>query len=112
MNISKVSDTKPNQNPHHIDTRKLYDENLAQVVHIILKPGEKLKKHITPVDVLFYVLEGTGIIEIGEEKKEVTKDSLIESPAKIHHCWYNGSESNLRVLVVKIPKPEESTKLL
>ena len=112
MKIRKVSNTEPNQNPHQVDTRKLYDENLAQVVHIMLKPGEKLKKHITPVDVLFYVLEGKGIIEIGEEKMKVTKDSLIESPAKIPHCWYNESESNLRVLVVKIPRPEESTKLL
>ncbi|HEY5123463.1 MAG TPA: cupin domain-containing protein [Ignavibacteria bacterium] len=112
MNIRKVIDTEPNQNPHQVDTRKLYDENLAQVVHIMLKPGEKLKRHITPVDVLFYVLEGTGIIEIGEEKMEATKDSLIESPAKIPHCWFNESESILRILVVKIPKPEEPTKLL
>ena len=34
-----------------------------------IKPGKSLKKHVTPVDVFFYVLEGNGIVEIGDEKK-------------------------------------------
>jgi mannose-6-phosphate isomerase-like protein (cupin superfamily) len=112
MKLINLNETTQNPNPHGVNARKLYDENLAQMVHITLNPGEKLIKHITPVDVLFYVLEGTGIVEIGDEKKEVTKDTLIESPAKIPHCWYNESVSTLRVLVTKIPKPTESTKLL
>ena len=84
----------------------------AQVVHITLNPGESLKRHITPVDVFFYVLEGKGIIEIGEEKKEVGPDTLIESPAKIVHCWYNKSNEGLKILVIKVPRPTESTKIL
>ena len=71
-----------------------------------------IKKHITPVDVFFYVLEGTGVVEIGDEKKEVSLDTLIESPAKIPHCWYNESDKLLRVLVVKVPRPTETTRLL
>ena len=81
-------------------------------MHITLEPGESLKKHITPVDVFFYVLEGTGVVEIGEERKEVGPDTLIDSPAKIPHCWYNESDKVFRVLVVKVPRPTESTKLL
>lgn len=77
-----------------------------------IKPGESLKKHITPVDVFFYVLEGEGIIEIGDEKKNVSKDMLIESPAKIPHCWYNESVKNLRILIVKVPKPVKSTRVI
>ena len=98
--------------PHKVDVRKLYDTEHAMTVHITLQPGESLKKHITPVDVFFYVLEGVGIVEIGEEKKEVTKDSLIESPARIPHCWYNDGDETLRFLVVKVPRPTEETKLL
>ena len=30
-----------------------------------------IKRHITPVDVFFYVLEGTGVVEIGKEKQTV-----------------------------------------
>jgi quercetin dioxygenase-like cupin family protein len=78
----------------------------------LLKPGERLRRHVTPVDVMFYVLEGKGVVEIGDEKMAVGKDTVIHSPAKIVHCWYNESDSDLRVLVVKTPRPTESTVLL
>ncbi len=112
MKITRIRDTETNPNPHGIETKKIYDTEHALAVHILLKPGESLKRHITPVDVFFYVLEGTGVVEVGDEKQEVTEDTLIDSPAKIPHCWYNESEQILRVLVVKVPRPKESTRLL
>jgi mannose-6-phosphate isomerase-like protein (cupin superfamily) len=112
MKITKLTDSESRKNPHGVDARKLYDSEHAMATHITLKPGEQLKRHITPVDVFFYVLEGKGTIEIGEEIKEVEANTLIDSPAKIPHCWYNNHESDLRVLVVKVPKPKENTKVL
>ncbi|MDK2977599.1 MAG: hypothetical protein PWP52_313 [Bacteroidales bacterium] len=112
MKTITYSDAEARENPHGVDARGLYDSKHAMVTHMYIKPGEQLKKHITPVDVIFYVLEGTGIIEIGDEKKEVSKDTLIDSPAKIPHCWYNESDRVLRVLVIKVPKPEGKTKIL
>ena len=100
------------KNPHGVKASKLYDSEHAQAVHITLEPGESLKPHITPVDVFFYVLEGTGVVEIGDEKKEVGSDTLVDSPAGIPHCWYNESDEALRVLVTKVPRPTESTRLL
>jgi mannose-6-phosphate isomerase-like protein (cupin superfamily) len=58
------------------------------------------------------VLEGTGVVEIGDEKQTVRKDMLVESPARIPHRWTNEEESLFRVLVVTVPKPGEETKLL
>ena len=81
-------------------------------MQITLMPGESLRKHITPVDVFFYVLEGKGIVEIGDEKKEVVKDTFIDSPKGIIHCWYNQSHKKLRFMVVKTPFPTEPTKFL
>ena len=112
MKITAVKDVGSGPNPHHVDARKIYDTPHAIAVVITLKPGEALKKHITPVDVFFYVLEGSGIIEIGNEKQTVGKDMLVESPARIPHRWSNESSSVFRVLVVKVPKPTEETKLL
>lgn len=112
MKITEVSKVVSGPNPHHVDARKIYDTQHAMAVVITLQPGEALKKHITPVDVFFYVLEGTGVVEIGEEKQCVGKDMLIESPARIPHKWSNESKSVFRVLVVKVPKPMEETKLL
>ena len=112
MKLINVNNVETSENPHHVDARKIYDTKDAQAIHLTLNPGESLKRHITPVDVFFYVLEGTGIVEIGDEKKEVGPDTLIESPAKIVHCWYNESNEILRILVVKVPRPTESTKIL
>jgi len=112
MKIIKAKEADSLKNPHGVKVSKLYDTGHAQAIHITLEPGESLKKHITPVDVFFYVLEGTGVIEIGEEKKEVGPDTLIDSPAKIPHCWYNNGDKVLRILVVKVPRPTESTRLL
>ena len=105
MKIIEVVKTEKTETPHKVDVRKLYDKETAQVMHITLLPGEALKPHITPVDVFFYVLEGSPEILIGDEKLIVNVDSLVESPKDIVHCLYNNSESVARILVVKAPKP-------
>ncbi len=112
MKITEVEKVVSGPNPHHVDARKIYDSPHAMAVVITLQPGEALKKHITPVDVFFYVLEGSGVVEIGDEKRTVEKDMLVESPARIPHKWTNESRGIFRVLVVKVPKPTEETKLL
>ncbi len=99
-------------NPHNVRVSKLYDSEHAQVMHITLRPGESLKKHVTPVDVFFYVLEGRGVVEIGDERREIGPDTLIDSPAKIPHAWSNESDGVFRVLVVKTPRPVQATRLL
>ncbi len=112
MKVVEVKDVQIKPNPHGVDARVLSDMASAQVSHINLKPGESLKKHITPVDVVFYVLEGRGTVEIGDEQREVGPDTLVESPARIPHRWLNEGESTVRILVVKTPRPKEATKML
>lgn len=97
---------EPRKNIHGVDVRDLYSDENALIVHINLKPGEELKPHLTSVDVAFFVLEGKGTVLIGEEKKEIEAGTLVESPKMISHCWYNTGESNLRVLVIKTPRPK------
>ena len=99
-------------NPHGVDVRKMYDDPSAQIMHMLLKPGESLKPHKTPVDVVFYVLEGEPTIHIGDESIQVAKDTLIESPANILHYISNESQEPARILVIKAPRPENKSKLL
>ncbi len=107
MKTTSYTQVETTKNPHGIEARKIHDTDHVQVVHMLLKPGEQLKKHTTAVDLFFYVLEGTGIVEIGDEKQEVVKDMLIDSPKNIPHCLYNVSKDIFRVLVVKTPKPTD-----
>lgn len=99
-------------NPHQVDARLIYDHDHAQAVHLRLEPGEALRRHITPTDVFFFVIEGQGVVEVGEEQLEVRADMLVESPADIPHRILNPSDAPLRVLVVKAPRPTSATRLL
>ncbi|MBN8705306.1 MAG: cupin domain-containing protein [Bacteroidetes bacterium] len=112
MKITVVTETPIVETPHKLDVRKLYDNDSAQVMHITLQPGEALKPHITPVDVFFYILEGTPDVTVGDEKIQVNADSLVESPKNIVHFLTNNSTAVARILVVKAPKPATQKKLL
>jgi mannose-6-phosphate isomerase-like protein (cupin superfamily) len=112
MKITNAMTAPDKPNPHHVSAKPLYDTAHASVVHITLQPGESLKTHVTPVDVFFYVLEGTGVVEIGAERETVTRDMIVESPARVTHRLLNESDRVFRVLVVKVPRPAESTKVL
>ena len=102
------NEIETSKNPDGTETKKIHENDNVQAAHITLRPGHKLVKHITPVDVFFYVLEGSGTVEIGDEMKEVSKDTLIVSPANIPHGWTNNSKYDLRFLVVKTPNPSVS----
>ncbi len=112
MKTVKLDEAPLKETVHGIEARLLYNEETAQAIYLRLKPGEALRRHITPTDVFFLVLEGTGIVEVGDEKQEVCANTLIDSPAGIPHCWYNESDDVLRVLVVKAPRPTSAAKLL
>lgn len=81
-------------------------------MHITLKPGQSLKPHITPVDVFFYILEGSVDVRVGDETVTVSSDKLVESPKNIIHNLGNSSDADARILVVKAPKPVASTRVL
>jgi mannose-6-phosphate isomerase-like protein (cupin superfamily) len=100
------------ETPHKVDVRALYDKTDAQAMHIRLQPGEQLKPHITPVDVFFFVIEGTPSVQVGDEIVQVEENSLVESPKGIVHCLLNKSDKPARILVVKTPKPIASARVL
>jgi mannose-6-phosphate isomerase-like protein (cupin superfamily) len=102
MKVVRVTNIEAFQNPHAVEAKKIYDRDNTEVIHMTLKPGQSLKKHVTPVDVFFYILEGKGIVEIGNEKQEVEKDTLVESPKNIPHLLSNTGEGIFRFLVVKV----------
>lgn len=107
--LRKYEDTPVMETAHNVDARNMYSTEDAMVTVITLKPGQELKKHITPVDVAFYVLKGTGVVQIGNEKVTVTENTLVESPKKIMHCWYNESDGDLAFMVIKAPRPDKPT---
>jgi quercetin dioxygenase-like cupin family protein len=103
---------EPKENPHKVDVRQLYNQESAQAMHITLLSGETLKPHKTPVNVFFYILDGTPTVHIGDESEIFEKDTLIESPADIVHYISNEGQQVARILVTKAPRPEKASKIL
>ena len=112
MEIRNYKKMEVAPNPHGAQVNKMYDTDNAMIMHMLLKPGQSLKPHYTPVDVAFYILEGTPSIMVGEEKVQVKKDDIVESPKNIVHCIYNETDELVRVLVMKLPKPTAKTVMV
>jgi len=112
VKIVKALEAAQSENPHGVDARGLHSTEHVQVTMITLTRGETLKLHTTPVDAFFYVLEGTGKVEIGGEVEEVSADMLIHSPARVPHRLFNEGDADFRFLVVKTPRQADATRLL
>lgn len=84
---------------------KIYVQPEGEIVHLQMEPGAHLKAHKTPVNVAFYVLEGTATLVIGDEEREFGPDTIIDSPKDIPHAVLNKGNCNMRILVIKMPKP-------
>ena len=104
MEIKKIFEMESFVNGHGVEARKFYQDEHMMMVHLNLNPGDTIAKHAAPLDVRFLVLEGKGIVEIGDESKEVEANTLIESPANCGHGWRNESDSVLRIVVIKMMK--------
>lgn len=98
-------DIEPVLNINGLHGVKLYTQPEGEIVHITLQPGAHLKSHKTPVNVMFYVLEGEATFHIGDEEKTFPQDSAVDSPKDIPHAITNNGSSIFRVLVIKMPKP-------
>lgn len=109
MITTKLNDVEVMGNAHNVDARNLYNAEEAMVTVITLQPGQPLRRHITPVNVAFYVLDGKGTVEIGDEKREIAANTLAESPRDIVHCWHNESSEPLQFMVIKAPRPGRKT---
>ena len=100
MKVTELKDAE--RVPIQLDARKMCVRQDVELIHLNFGPGEALEKHVNPFDVIFYVLEGSGELEIAEEKQQILKDSTIEVPANLMRSWKNNGEGNLRILVIKV----------
>lgn len=109
MKIKNAKQMQRTPNPHGVQSHKLYDADHGVIMQLHLAAGQHLKPHITPVDVVFYVVSGTPEVMIGAERQSITTGDCIESPKDIVHCLYNDAATEAVVLVMKLPKPTTKT---
>ena len=64
---------------------------------IVLHPGEDDTQEPHSADELYYVIEGSGHMEVGKSRKAVKKGSIIFVPAGLRHKFC-GNKEDLVVL--------------
>jgi len=100
------------ETPSEFEAIKIFENNDVEFIKIDFKEDGFFKKHISPVDIWIYILEGKGIIEADDIKVDVIKGDMIYSPKGTAHKVINTGHLPLEILVIKIPKSEEPVKFV
>lgn len=70
------------------------------------EPGQKQKPHAHQgEDKIYCVLEGEGVIQIGDEEDCLSAGNAVLAPAGLTHGVTNRSSNRLVILVFMAPKP-------
>ena len=80
------------------------------LAHALLSPGRMIEPHVDPYEEIYFVLEGNGLIRVGDEEKEVKPMEATYLPAGIPHALTNTKETDLKILVVAAPLVRDFTK--
>ena len=85
----------------NLDGRIMFSSEKIELIHLTLQPGEKMELHSQPVDVVFYVISGNGILDFEGQSVNGPQGTCIHVPAGMQRGWKNNGPAEFRVLVVK-----------
>ncbi len=92
--------------PLDLDARKMYSSPQLEVIQLMLHPGEGMAPHVQPMDVIFFILSGSGILELENRIIESTEKSCIFVKAGVQRAWKNSGTGDFSLLVIKDIKSE------
>lgn len=83
-------------------------KNIAAIYDSSLEPGQIIKLHYHPdLEELYYVLSGYGIMTIGEEKQEISRNDVVYIPRLLPHTLMNSGNVPLRFVTISVRVQEE-----
>lgn len=84
-----------------------YSENMLVGI-TRLGPGQSQPVHIhVGEDKVYIVLDGCGYFQVGNEYRNVEKDTMVWAPAALPHSVINNSPEDLVLLFVISPSPAQ-----
>ena len=87
-----------------LDNRHL--QTLMFLAHAFVAPGKKLLGHEDPMEEIYVIQKGHGLMKVGEEVREVTSGDAIHIPIGHFHELTNTGDETLTILVVAGLIPE------
>ncbi|BDX38734.1 cupin [Tenuifilaceae bacterium CYCD] len=88
--------------PFNLDGHKMFTSEKVELIHLNLYPNEEVAPHTNPFDVIFYILEGEGKINVDDESMPVKANHSLFVEKNKQRGMANTGSSNLKVLVFKI----------
>jgi quercetin dioxygenase-like cupin family protein len=84
-------------------------KSITAVARITIPPHETNLIHNHPKDEQVYILiEGGGIVQVGDEKTDAREGDVIVLPVNIPHAFYNTSDSQCIILNVSVRVPQQA----
>ncbi len=81
-----------------LDTRHL--RTLMFLAHASVPPGEKLSSHVDPMEEIYIIQTGKGLMQVGDTVSEVFPGDAIHIPVGQVHELSNTGDEELTLLVV------------
>lgn len=102
MNHMHLSEIPTKINIREIAAKTIVHHDHITMKNLILKPQEAIPPHQVPVDVTFFVLEGTGSITIGDKTVDVAQNDIVLCPPNTPMS-IKASKMGLSFLNIKTP---------
>jgi len=102
MEIVRFNNALAEKVPIPTEAWKLLTTPNCELIQLHLQPGECLEPHPNPLDVIFYVVQGKGILQVTEQTQELhAMDSVFISGSQLR-SWENTGSKTLILLVLKL----------
>jgi len=108
MEIVRVDEVEPREMGFYVKGRgrSLIEKSPSYAVNLTtVEPGGYSKLHKHEWEHGFYFLSGIGIMEVGDEKDDVTAGTAVHVPGWIPHKISNKGKTDLVFLNIHVPKP-------
>ncbi len=106
MPIVNRRDSKIINTPHGSEIRPLVDRTTSQITQCslaeeILPPGATVTPHHHQVlEEIYYIVEGSGLMTIGDEQRQVGAGDAVYIPRNNRHTLINTGSEPMRILLI------------
>ncbi|MFC1958776.1 cupin domain-containing protein [Chloroflexota bacterium] len=91
------------------DSKEL--QGILFLAHAVLKPKRALEPHVDPYEEIYYITAGQGLMQVGDDEKQVTTGDAIWIPYGVSHSLVNNGTEDCLVLVTAVmPKMDFRTE--
>ena len=81
-----------------LDRRHL--ETMMFLAHASVDPGKKLSGHVDPMEEIYFIQRGRGLMQVGGEAAEVGPGDAVQIPIGHFHELTNTGQEEMTILVV------------